>query len=332
MNRRTRRTLWIVATVLVVLAAAIFLRSKAPPEAARLLPESDGILYINLKPVRSFFHKDLKPPQHAAEYQHFIDAVGINPERDLDEAAIALHRMADPNGPNGPVAYSMVLVGKITGKRLNAWLDSHATSRESYAGHTIYSIPSEDRTVRVAQIGYDMVAVSNYPAPEMIHSMLDRHSTAAWPFAGSTLLRQHYHEVPLLSLAWGVGQIGLPFNESGAISVLGLSLPLEADSTIIASFGWTGSLRIVEIAPSEAVAARQAAALQMLVMLARGFTVQLNSNTENYSLKELLKTAEITQKHERVVVTASVDRSLFSGLDATPKGSSDSSSGPDASK
>jgi hypothetical protein len=282
--------------------------------------------------VRSFFHKDLKPPQHAAEYQHFIDAVGINPERDLDEAAIALHRMADPNGPNGPVAYSMVLVGKITGKRLNAWLDSHATSRESYAGHTIYSIPSEDRTVRVAQIGYDMVAVSNYPAPEMIHSMLDRHSTAAWPFAGSTLLRQHYHEVPLLSLAWGVGQIGLPFNESGAISVLGLSLPLEADSTIIASFGWTGSLRIVEIAPSEAVAARQAAALQMLVMLARGFTVQLNGNTENNSLKELLKTAEITQKHERVVVTASVDRSLFSGLDATPKGSSDSSSGPDASK
>jgi hypothetical protein len=68
----------------------------------------------------------------------------------------------------------------------------------------------------------------------------------------------------------------------------------------------------VEIAPSEAVAARQAAALQMLVMLARGFTVQLNGNTENNSLKELLKTAEITRKHERVVVTASVDHALFS--------------------
>ncbi len=222
MNRRTRRTLWIVAAVLVVLAVAVFLRSKAPPEAARLLPESDGILYINFKPVRAFFHKDLKPPQHAAEYQQFIDAVGIDPERDLDEAAIALHRMADPNGPNGPVAYSMVLVGKITGKRLNAWLDAHATSRESYAGHTVYSIPSEGRTVRVAQIGYDMVAVSNTPTPEQIHSMLDRHATAAWPFAGSTLLRQHYHEVPLLSLAWGVGQIGLPFTESGAISIFGL--------------------------------------------------------------------------------------------------------------
>ena len=323
MNRRTRRTLWTVAAVVLALAAAVFLRSKAPPEAARLLPESDGILYFNLRPVRAYFHKDLKPPQHSADYQQFIDAIGIEPEHDLDEAAIALHRMADPNGPNGAVAYSMVLVGKITGARLNAWLEGHAVARESYAGHTVYSIPSEGRTVRVAQIGYDMVAVSNYPSPEMIHSMLDRQVTAAWPFAGSTLLRKHYHEVPLLSLAWGVGQIGLPFNESGAISVLGLSLPLEADSTIIASMSWTGSLRVEEIAPSDAVAARQAAQLQMIILLARGFTTALADKSENNSLRELLKTAEVTQKRERVVITANVDRSLFSAASnggAQPEG------------
>jgi len=323
MNRRTRRTLWTVAAVVLALAAAVFLRSKAPPEAARLLPESDGILYFNLRPVRAYFHKDLKPPQHSADYQQFIDAIGIEPEHDLDEAAIALHRMADPNGPNGAVAYSMVLVGKITGARLNAWLEGHAVARESYAGHTVYSIPSEGRTVRVAQIGYDMVAVSNYPSPEMIHSMLDRHATAAWPFAGSKLLRKHYHEVPLLSLAWGVGQIGLPFNESGAISVLGLSLPLEADSTIIASMSWTGSLRVEEIAPSDAVAARQAAQLQMIILLARGFTTALADKSENNSLRELLKTAEVTQKRERVVITANVDRSLFSAASnggAQPEG------------
>jgi hypothetical protein len=129
----------------------------------------------------------------------------------------------------------MVLVGNLTGKRLNGWLETHATAQESYAGHTIYSIPSEGRTVRVAQIGYDMMAVSNFPSPEMIHSMLDRHRTAALPFAGSTLLIQHYHEVPLLSVAWGVGQIGLPFSESGSIHVFGLALPLEDDSTIVAS-------------------------------------------------------------------------------------------------
>ena len=177
MNRRTRRTLLIVAAVLVLLALAVFLRSKAPPEAARLLPESDGIVYINLKPIRTLFHKDLKPPERVPEYQQFVDATGIDWERDLDQVAIALHRMPDPNGPNGPVAYSMVLVGKITGQRLNTWLDAHATSRETYAGHTIYSIPSEGRTVRVTQIGYDMVAVSNTPTPEQIHSI----STAIAP-------------------------------------------------------------------------------------------------------------------------------------------------------
>src|SRR6202050_5962637 len=134
MHRRTRRTLWIVTGVLLLLALAIFLRSKAPPEAARLLPESDGILYINLKPFRVFLHKDLKPPSRAPDYQQFVDATGIDWERDLDQVAIALHRMKDPSGPNGPVAYSMVLVGKLTGKRLNDWLDAHAATRESYAG------------------------------------------------------------------------------------------------------------------------------------------------------------------------------------------------------
>jgi hypothetical protein len=308
-----------VAAVLLFLAVAIFLRSKAPPEAARLLPESDGILYFNLRPVRSFLPRNPKPPERVPEYQQFIDAVGIDPERDLDEAAIALHRMKDPNGPNGPVAYSMVLVGKITGKKLNAWLDAHAASRDSYAGHTIYNIPSEGRTVRVAQIGYDMVAVSNTPTPEQIHSMLDRHSTAAWPFAGSTLLRQHYDEVPLLSLAWGVGHIELPFTEKGDLQIFGFSLPLEANSTYIASvtpalsLGGALNVKVVEIAPSINKAASQAGALKLLLILARGITAPLADNTANKSLKELLKTAEINQKRDRVVITATLSPALFSG-------------------
>jgi hypothetical protein len=316
MSRRTRRTLLIVAAVLVLVALAVFLRSKAPPEAARLLPECDGIVYIDLRPLRRLLHKELKPPQHSAEYQEFIDAIGIDPERDLDQVAIALHRMPDPTGPNGPVAYSMVLVGKITGQRLNAWLDAHATSRESYDGHTIYSIPSEGRTVRVTQIGYDTMAASNFPTAEKIHAILDCHRTAAWPLSGSTLLEQHYHDVPLLSLAWGVGQIGLPFGESGAIHVFGLALPLEPDSTIIASLRWTGALhlRVEEIAPSEATATSQAADLATLVTLARGFSAPLGANTANNSLKELLETAEVTQHGERVVVTATLPGNFFTGL------------------
>ena len=323
MNKRTRRTLLVVAAVLVLLAVAIFLRSKAPPEAARLLPESDGIIFINLKPVRVFLRKGLKPPQRVPEYQQFVDATGIDWECDLDAAAIALHRMPDPNGPNGPVAYSMVLEGKLTGKRLNDWLEGHATEREAYAGHTIYSIPSDGRTVRVVQVGYDMIAVSNTPTAEQIHSVVDRHRTAALPFSGSTLLSQHYHDVPLLALAWGVGQIGLPFSESGAIKVFGLSLPLESDSTIIASvtpglpLANSARLRVEEIAPSDEVAASQAAALATLVTMARGFTALLSDNKANSALKELLKTAEVTQKRNRVVATAALSPSFFNRLAAS---------------
>ncbi|MGH9607134.1 MAG: hypothetical protein ACRD3N_15710 [Terracidiphilus sp.] len=321
MHRRTRRTLWIVAAALVLLAVAIFLRSKAPPEAARLLPESDGIVYINLQPFRAFLrHKDLQPPKLVSGYQEFIDATGIDWERDLDQAAIALHRMPNPNGPNGPVAYSMVLVGRITGRKLNGWLAANAGSREVYAGHTIYNIPSDGRTVRVTQIGYDMIAVSNYPTPEMIHSMVDRHATAAWPFAGSSLLARHYHEVPLLSFAWGVGQIGLPFSKSGAIGIFGFQLPLQDNSTIVASIApvlpvpSALRLRVEEIAPSEQAAASQSAALATLVTMARGFTAVLASDAANNGLRELLKTAEVTQHHDQVVVTATLSPAFLVSL------------------
>ena len=311
----------VVAAVLVLLGAAVFLRSKAPPEAARLLPESDGIVYIDLKPIRALAHlKNLKPPKRVPDYQEFVDATGIDWEHDLDQAAIGLHRMADPNGPNGPVAYSMVLVGKITGRRLNAWLESHAATRETYAGKTIYDIPEEGRTVRVAQIGYDMVAVSNTPTPEQIHSIIDRHRTAALPFSGSSLLQKHYHDVPLLSLAWGVGQIGLPFSESGAIKIFGFSLPLAADSTIVASIApelpvpSALRLRIEEIARNNDVAATQAAALTSLVTLARTLAVPLSDTTVNKGFKELVKTAEVKQTRDRVVVTATLPASFIAGL------------------
>jgi hypothetical protein len=312
MLRRTRRTLWIVAAVLLVLAAAIYLRFKAPPEAARLLPESDGIVYVNLRPIRALLHSDIKPVTRAPEYQAFIDGTGIDWERDLEEAAVALHRMSDPRGPNGPVAYSMVLVGKLDGKRLAAYLDAHASGKETYDAHTVYSLPSEGRTVRIAQIAYDMVALSNYPSTEQIHSMLDRHRTAALPFSGSTLLAEHFSEMPILSVAWGMGQIAIPFTENGKIHIFGMDLPIQPDSTFLASVHWAGALklRVIEIAPDDNAAANQAANLNVLLTLARGVTAGLGANAANSSLKEVLRTAEIGQRRNRVTINATLPKNL----------------------
>jgi hypothetical protein len=163
-----------------------------------------------------------------------------------------------------------------------------------------------------------MIAVSNFPTAEKIHSIIDRHRTAALPFAGSSLLSAHYHEVPLLSIAWGVGQVGLPFSESGAISVLGLSLPIQDDSTIIASvtpglpLATSVHLRVEEIAPDEAKAASQAAALSSIVLLARDVSIQLSGNAANNAFREVLKTTQVSQKRNRVIATATVSPALLS--------------------
>src|SRR6476660_3498004 len=148
MRRRTKATVLTALIILLLLALAAFLRKNAPPEAARLLPESDGIVYVNLRPLRAATHFEQRLVHRDADYQRFIDATGFVFERDMDEAAFALHQMPDPNGPNGIVAFSEVFVGRFDGKKLAKYFEGQATSHETYAGHEVYEIPSEGRTVR----------------------------------------------------------------------------------------------------------------------------------------------------------------------------------------
>jgi len=321
MHRRTRLTIAIVALFLFLLGGAIYLRKKAPPEAARLLPESDGIVYLNLRPLRAATHLDKHPVQHDPDYQQFIDATGIQPERDLDEAAFALHRMPDPKGPNGPVAFSEVFVGHFDGRRLAHYLEGVAGSTESYADHEIYNIPNDGRTVRVSLLGYDMVAVSNTPTSEQMHSILDRYRTAALPFTGSSLLAAHYADVPLLSLAWGIGQIGLPLSdEGGNLKVMGMSLPLTQDATFVASLSWTGKtrLRVEEIAANDAAAKASADSINALLTFVRNAEDGAPAGNADADTKALLASAHIEQHKNLAILTATIPSDLLQKLVSTP--------------
>ena len=80
-------------------------------------------------------------------------------------------------------------------------------------------------------------------------------------------------------------------------------------------------MRVEEIAASDEVAARQAAALGTLVTVARSFTLPLGENAANNGLKELLATAEVEQKRNRVIVTATIEPSLFSELNESENSS-----------
>lgn len=322
MRRRTRYSLLLVLALLAGLVTAIILRKTAPPEVARLLPESDAIVYANLRPLRADTHFDRTVVTRSAEFAKFIDATGIVPERDLDAVAFALHRMDDPNGPNGPVAYSEVFEGRFDAARLDRYLRGIASGHEDYAGHVVYTIPVDGRQLRIAQLGYDTVAASNMPTPEQIHAMLDRYRAAASPFSGSSLLAAHYRDVPLLSSAWGIGHIGLPFSESGKITIFGIGLPLAEDTTFVASLSFRVTalhLRIEQFAPTASDAQTSAESLNAILHLLRAVQPKLENRTDDAqqeAMNTFMQSIQIEQRPDRVVLTATVPLELFRRMTA----------------
>jgi hypothetical protein len=211
-----------VLLVAATLVAVVQLRRRAPPEAARLLPGADGFLYVNLKWLRALKAiGELPAVPHDAEYEQFIQETGFQFERDLDEAAFAVHypdlSVKNKLNPDTHPRFSEVFVGKIETQRLMSYLHKLAASVDQYRSTDIYNIPLEGRTLRVAILSVDSVAVSNHDDPVVIRGMVDRAHKLASPFAGPALLRQYYKALPVVSktlpvvkLAWFIGRIEPP--------------------------------------------------------------------------------------------------------------------------
>jgi hypothetical protein len=325
MRKRTTIPLLIVLALFAALGLMFYLRAKAPPEAARLLPESDAILYIHLKQIRSATHFDQTPVHRSADFQQFIDATGIVPERDIDSAAFALHRMPDPHGPNGPVGYSEVFTGSFDGVRLARYLAGISTAQETYAGCIIYTIPIENRQLRVTQLGYDTIAASNMPTTEQIHSMLDRSRTSALSTPGSSLLAARFHAVPLLAEAWGIGHIGLPFSQEGRISLLGLQLPLSADTDLVASLRYNGAahlltggavhLRLEEFSPDATSAQQTVDQLTSLLNVLHGIVNDRPARTPaDTAFRAVLDSVKLTQHDDHALLNATVSLEQLKAL------------------
>jgi len=156
---RIRRTFPIVLAVVVFAAAvtlAVQLRKHAPPEPARLLPAADGFLYVNLGWARrANSGNELPAVSHDPEYERFLRETEFQFERDLDEAAFAIHYPSSwagggTGGSTPEVRFSEVLVGKFQGERLTAYLRQIAQSVENYRSVDIFTIVLEGRSLRVA--------------------------------------------------------------------------------------------------------------------------------------------------------------------------------------
>ncbi len=317
MRRRTWISLAIALAILAALVTAVYLRKQAPPEVASILPEADGIVYFNLKPLRTLTRFDQHPVAHDPDYQKFIDATGIVFERDLDEAAFAIHRMADPNGPNGAVAYSEVFQGRFDGQRLAAYLEAQSSAHESYAADVIYSIEHAGRTDRVVVLGYDLVAVSNAPTAEQIHSIIDRYHSAASPFTGDTLLSRYYSKVPLLSEAWGIGEIEPSTGPGIQFQVFGLPLSMPAGATFIGSIRYLGSvhMRLEEIAPNASIAKESVEMVNLALGLLRSTQVTIGAQDANTADWEaFVRSMKVEQKGKRAIFQAVVPTRLVRSL------------------
>ncbi len=318
---RIRRTLPVVLAVVIVavaVTAAVQLRKHAPPEAARLLPGADAFLYVNLKWVRAV-NPDHKLPTitPAPEYQQFLTETGFQWERDLDEAACAIHYPSSwpeggTAGPVGEPRFSEVLVGKFQGDRLRAYLKRVAQSVENYESIDIYAIPVQGRTFRVAILSGDSVAASNHDDPAVIHGIMDHWRRLASPFSGPALLRHYYKNVPFASVAWAVVR-AVP-------AAPGWNTMLPKPATVVFSARYLRALHLrAEAFTASADDARTITdKINVFLALSHSAENSVSAQGTDPDVKAFFDSVQIRQEGDRAVLSAVVPQGFMHKLLTPP--------------
>jgi hypothetical protein len=300
------RKLLILATLLVAAAAVGFVlyhRNTQVPEAARLLPEGDLIIYANLKPVHLFDLNKSGSVQPQGEYKDFVDRTGIQPERDLDE--VAMSRRDTPDGRD--VESSEILIGHFDQARLRDYLQLLSSAREPYRNYTIYSIAHEGHTVRVALLDAGKIAVTNMASPEPMHGIIDR---SLKPSTGPVLL-SHYSDVPFGSLAWLIDRI--PNKPDNVQLPGGFAITLPAEAVAVGSLRYTGSLllRADVFAQSEAQARQIVDSANSHLALVRSIGQFIKTKGPDQDIKAAFDSLQATQKENVAIFTATIPQSIL---------------------
>ncbi len=308
---RIKRALPVLSGFLIFVTAValiVQLRKHAPPEPARLLPGADAFLYVDLKWMRrADIATHIPEVPHDAEYEQFIQATGFQFERDLKEAALAIHYASPLTG--GETRYSEIFIGKIDGDRLRDYLKVLTRSVDSYKSVDIYNIPLQRRTLRVAILGADTVAASNHPDPGVIRGIIDRSRKLASPFGGPALLRQFYKHVPLASLAWGIFRL----NPQGAQSTADVALPLSSPATVVASVRYLRAVhfRAEAFTRDEQEAEQLTTQVNTFLSIFHSAEMAVGGQTADPDVKKALDSLKVEQKSDRTILTAILPTELL---------------------
>jgi hypothetical protein len=202
-----KRHFFLILSLLLVagaLGTLLYLRHRALPESVRLLPDADAYVFVNLKTIRHLAGENVSTGgiMKEQEYADFVRDTGIDLERDLDDAAFAVHSIG-----NGEHRYSEIFNGRFDSEKLSGYLRKRAKNVLRYNQEEIFEIPQENRTVRVALLDLDSVAVSNLDDPQVIREMVDRSRKRGLPQRGPQMLREFRSQLPLTSVAWTIARI-----------------------------------------------------------------------------------------------------------------------------
>jgi hypothetical protein len=316
MTVKSRRTALIAtlafASLIAVVAIAIQVRRHSAPEAARLLPQADAIIYFDVKTVRLLSGYKAGSAPHDPDYQHIIDSTGVEPERDLDQVAIAVH-----NTPTHETRFSYVFIGHYDFGKVSTYLKQISRNVDRYRDLDIYEIPVENRTVRVALLGLDMAAVSNVDDASVLHGMVDRYKEIALPFGGPGLVQDYYKHVPLGSLAWGLMRI--PAAPKDPRAARNLSLPggidifVPSSSTMVASIRFLTSLdfKAEFFTASEEDAKHFVDQAQTFLALFQTIQSSAQLSGSDPDVKAVFNSFHFEQQKDRAILTADVPLGLI---------------------
>jgi hypothetical protein len=338
--RARRRVLIVSLCVLLFIAAVaavVLLRKQAAPEAARLLPNADAILYVDFGTVRNLTAFDQQPlPKLAPGYDDFVKETGFSFERDLDEAAMAVHRGAAQGATRGDTRgdtrYTEILVGHYDQIKLAQYLKQHSRSVEGYRGIDVYSIPIETRTLRVALLAIDTVAISNVDDAGIVHGIIDRFKKVALPFGGPALVRTYYSKVPLGSLLWAIARIPAaapysPMKPHAAPSFTlpgGIDIGLPGDSDVIVSLRMLTIIHARADFYTQSEEAARNFTEQTSTFLAIFRSIQANTQTNiqvtpgDADVKSVLDSIKVMQKGDRAELLATIPPSFLRKLVSDP--------------
>lgn len=312
---RFRRSVPILIVVVVIAAAIaliVTLRKNAPPEAARLLPGADGFFYINLKWIRTFnATAQLPPVSRDPEYQQFIEQTGFQFERDLDQAAFAVHYPQSwgggTAGSSPELRFSEIFNGKFDSGRMIPYLKKLSTSIDNYRGFDIYNIPVEGRTVRVTFLSYDSLAVSNHPNPDVIRGIVDRSRKLASPFGGPWLLRRYYREVPLASLSFAILRVR-PDAMNSLGGMVSWSVLFPKPAVVVISARYLRALHLQAKAFTDSEADAQAIVDKANAFLALFHAAESNVGTHGTDpdVKLFFDSLKVERSRDRAILNATV--------------------------